>query len=331
MTTPIAEYSVTDAALAELRKRFSGIVYDAASREGMETAKKDRAEVRGYRIALEKKRVEIKAPALERSRQIDIEAKRITEELLALEGPPDAAIKAEEQRAEAAKQAKIDAELKRVAGIQERIEAIRATVNFILMNQYVPPTSIQDYISQVEAVAIDDSFAEFRQQAEDAKTATLARLRDLHKAAVDREAEQVRVKAEREELARLRADQDAREAADRQRREAEEATAKAARDEQTRNGAENLRVQREAQEAEQKRLDEARAKLEADQRADVERKRVEREASEKAEAARQKAAARAKRKRPAKGEIVKVLADHYDADEKRVEEWLTELFAGVVA
>lgn len=93
----ITEYNQTAAALTELRSRYVR-QYDVSTTAGMAEAKAARATVRGYRVALEKTRVEIKAPALERTRLIDAEAKRITAELLAIEEPIDAAIKAEERR-----------------------------------------------------------------------------------------------------------------------------------------------------------------------------------------------------------------------------------------
>lgn len=94
--TSIAEYSKTAVALAELRERYKGVIFDVTTREGMQTAIKGRAELRSYRVALEKTRVEIKAPALKRAQEIDSEARRITAELLALETPIDDQIKADE-------------------------------------------------------------------------------------------------------------------------------------------------------------------------------------------------------------------------------------------
>ena len=100
MSTEIVEYSKTDAALADLASRYKGVVFEVATREGMGAAIKARAEVRGYRVDLEKIRVEIKAPALERCRLIDSEAKRINDALEALEDPIDQQIKLEETRKE---------------------------------------------------------------------------------------------------------------------------------------------------------------------------------------------------------------------------------------
>ena len=60
MTTEIVEYSKTEAALADLATRYKGVLFDVTTREGMATAVKGRAELRGLRIALEKTRKEIK-------------------------------------------------------------------------------------------------------------------------------------------------------------------------------------------------------------------------------------------------------------------------------
>ena len=67
----IQEYSQTDAALAVLGGKYAGVTYAVETTAGMRDAVAARAEVRGYRVALEKRRVEIKAPALERCRLID--------------------------------------------------------------------------------------------------------------------------------------------------------------------------------------------------------------------------------------------------------------------
>ena len=106
----IVEYSQTEAGLAILAERYRGAVYDVANADGMSAARKARADIKGYRVSLEKVRTEIKAPALERCRLIDAEAKRITTALLGLEEPIDGQIKAEENRVDAERQAKVRAE-----------------------------------------------------------------------------------------------------------------------------------------------------------------------------------------------------------------------------
>ena len=81
----IVEYSKTQAVLGDLRQRYEGVVYPVTTAKGMIDARKGRAEIREWRTGLEKERVRIKAPALERARLIDSEAKRITAELSKLE------------------------------------------------------------------------------------------------------------------------------------------------------------------------------------------------------------------------------------------------------
>ncbi|MFA5943217.1 MAG: DUF1351 domain-containing protein [Candidatus Thermoplasmatota archaeon] len=113
--TAITEYSQTEAALAELSSRYKGAVYAVTTGDGMGKAKKARAEIKRYRVALEAMRKEIKAPALERCQAIDSEAKRITATLTALEDPIDAQIKGEERKAKEAEEAKAKAEAEAIA------------------------------------------------------------------------------------------------------------------------------------------------------------------------------------------------------------------------
>lgn len=115
MTTSIVEYSATEAALAELSQRYKGVVYDVKVPTQLAAAKAARNDIRGYRTSLEKKRVELKADVLERGRQIDGEAKRITAALSALEDPIEDQIKAEERRIEVERLAAEQAELARIA------------------------------------------------------------------------------------------------------------------------------------------------------------------------------------------------------------------------
>jgi len=75
----IAEYSKTEAGLAELRSRLANVAYDVTTVKGLAIAKADRAEVRGLRTGLEAMRKSIKAPALAHCKLIDAEAKRITD------------------------------------------------------------------------------------------------------------------------------------------------------------------------------------------------------------------------------------------------------------
>lgn len=312
VVTEIAEYSQTAAALSDLRHRFLGIAFNVSTTKGMDEAKKARQEVKGYRTSLEAKRKEIKAPALERCRLIDDEAKTITAALLELEEPIDQQIKAEEARKEAEKAAKAEVERQRVAAIRVQIETIKNHAAFAVGKS---ADAILKILSGVEGFEIGEDFQEFKPEAEQAKAETLDKLKTLHTAQVEHEAEQARIAAERAELAKLRAEAEAREreaAAARAEQERKDREARAEQERKDREAREalereqaeklaaeraaheaELRKQREAQEAELKAQREAQAKADAEARAarEAEEKRL---AAERAEIARQQAEAKAK-------------------------------------
>lgn len=271
MTTQITEYSKTDAALADLAQRYKGVVFDVTTTAGMQGAKTARAELRGYRVDLEKVRVEIKAPALERCRLIDAEAKRITTALVELEDPIDNTIKKEEKRKEEEAMAKVMAEQRRKDGIQARIEAIRSRA------LGVPGRSaaVADAIALLEATAVTEAeFMEFAAEAQTAKEAALLRLAEMRDAALAQEAEQARIVAERAELAKLRAEAEERDREHRTRMAEEERAARAARDAEDAKAA-------AARAVENARMAEERAKLrQQEEAADVARREIQRKENE---------------------------------------------------
>lgn len=285
----IAEYSSTRAALVDLHQRFGGVAYDLTTTRGDKEARAARMELVRLRTSLETKRKELKAPALERSRAIDDEAKRLTGEILSLETPIDEQIKAEEQRREAERRVREAAEQERIARLHQRIAGIR----YVLSEAANAGTqAIDTHLQATEAVMVDDSFGEFQKQAEAARAETLERLTQLRQAAHEREVEAARLKAEREafeleraaeakrataareaeaETARVaaaqvaaeRADLEARIAAARGQRERIDAAARDVRAKADRQAAaaraEQDRVAAEARAVEQKRMDEERA------------------------------------------------------------------------
>lgn len=295
--TTIPEYTKTAQGLVELQQRLGSLVYDVTTGKGMDAAKKDRALARSLRVDLEAERVRIKAPALERCRQIDAEAKRLTAAIEELESPIDQQIKAEEQRKEREKAAREEAERQRVAAINARFDAVKR-----LPLDAVGKTAaqIEELIAQAEAVddtgfpddALTAAFAHDKRMAIGGLRAAL----DARRMA-DREAEKIAAdRAELERLQRVAAEQQAEldrlaeakrqaeaeearriEEAARAEREAEEARVRAIRE------AEELAA-RQAREAEQARIDAERA--ERRRQEDAEREAAERKLREEQEAAR---------------------------------------------
>lgn len=318
--TKIVEYSQVTAGLAELRQRFGNVAFDLTTTKGDKEARSARLELVRLRTSLEAKRKELKAPALERSRLIDDEAKRITSAILELETPIDQQIQAAEQKREAERQAKIEAERQRVAAIRARIDSITSVA---LRAVGKPAAEVEAKIKLLVGITIGPDFAEFKAEAEAAHADTLGKLRDMHAAALAAEAEAARLAAERAELERLRAEQEERERVERERmaaeqariaaeqraeaerlealareqRErlaAEEAAAKAEREKADRAAAaeraEQDRIAAEARAAEQRRIDEQAAELRRQQEAEAaEQRRRDEEAQ--AERRRQEAMA----------------------------------------
>lgn len=192
----IAEYKPTAVALKKLADTYGGLVFEVTTTKGLNEAKAARKEVRGYRTALENKRKAIKAPALQRCRDIDDEAKTITAALRRLEDPIDEQIKAEEQRKEREKE-----EAERIE--RERVAKIRADIDFIklspgnLIGQ--PAATLQTAADDLRMQPIgEDRFAEFTQEALAAKQQAMQQMGSMIDAAKAQEelAEMKRQQAE---------------------------------------------------------------------------------------------------------------------------------------
>ncbi len=268
----LARFSAVDAGLAALRDRYNGIVFEVTTSKGLDLAKAARAEVREIRIGIEEVRKEAKAPILALGKKLDAEASRIKGELEKIEGPIDDQIKAEENRKEREKQERIAAEVKRVGDIQNRIAAIAALV------LDTPGASIEKLDALIAradaAVAEQGSFMEFQAQAATTYTSTRERLVAARQAIVDQQAEAAKLKAEREALAKQRAEQEERE------REEREAKAARERIEQADRDAAAAELKRQQDELEEQRK--AQAAAEAQRWADLAAREKEIEAREAA-------------------------------------------------
>lgn len=317
VTKAVAEFDRVAHGIAELRAKYHGVVYDVTTPQGMKDAKEARLAVRNPRYEVERIRKEAKAPILALGKRLDSEAKRITDELLALERPIDTQIDAEERRREAEKQAKIEAEMRRVRNLQERVAELRGCAT-------LSPTSgsalIAEHIADLDAIAVDESFEEFQPQATEAKAAGLARLRELHTATLAHEAEQKRLAEERAELARLRAEQEQRQAAERARLAEEERIAREAREAEAAKERERMRLEREEQEraasAERARMAEEQRRLDAEREAQEASARAERErlAAEERRLADERAAIERREREAAEAEQRRIAAERAEAD-----------------
>lgn len=241
--SPIEEYRPTEAALVDLHNRYNAVVYDVRTTKGMAEARKGRAELRDLRVALENTRKEIKAPALTRCREIDSEAKRITEALAALEEPIAAQIQAEEQRKEDERRAREQAEQQRVAGIRARIAAFGDEAGRCVGQ---PSVVIRTKLERLQGTELTEAlFAELLPEAQEAHTVAVAAVSEHLERQIQHEAEQAKIAAERAELEKLREENAARERQEAERRREQERRDQEKREEEERaQAAERARVAR---------------------------------------------------------------------------------------
>ena len=70
-STSVAEYNPIAAGLAIVRQRYANVAWDLKTTKGNAEARAARKELVTLRVSLEAKRVELKAPVLERAKLID--------------------------------------------------------------------------------------------------------------------------------------------------------------------------------------------------------------------------------------------------------------------
>lgn len=205
ISSALIEIDKVGAGLEAMRQLYAGVIYDVATTEGMEAAKRARQAVRQPRYDIERIRTNGKAPILSLGRKLDAEAARITAECMKVETPIDQQIKAEEERIEAEKRAKAAVELARVQEIRADIDEIRTAP---LGSVGRSAEAIAERIREIETDQITEvRFGEFTREAGEVRQAALAQLRRIHEERVAAEAETARLKAEREELNRQRVEQ----------------------------------------------------------------------------------------------------------------------------
>lgn len=178
---------------------------------------------------------------------------------------------------------------------EARIQAIKDRISVFdsgRVDAFSSSDLIKQVISEVEAIAIDESFEDFANEAAIKKDAALTSFKKSLEESLNREAEQAELerlrKAEQERLQRERDERIAKEAADKARIEAEaNALAEKKRIEREQKEAQEKaeREQREASEREARlKAEKEAAELRAVQAAENERKRIEREQAAKEEA-----------------------------------------------
>jgi hypothetical protein len=301
-------YDLTAAKIAEMAALYMPLtIAGLDDKEGFQTVRSARLVVKGKRVAVEKRRQELKADALSFGRKVDARAKELTELLLPIEGH----LEAEEGRITAERERlKREAEEAAAAKLQARVDALTAVQGSL------PVAAIAALSESEWTVYLDGATKAFREAQEraaeqeriNAQVAEAQRIAEelrKEREAEARAAEEKRlteVRAEQERVATEQAEQAAALKAERERIVAEAETARlAAKAEEDRLAAERQKLEddrkRAQDEAEAARLrairrEEEKAAAEREAAEKIRREAEEaarREEEERAEAARQEA------------------------------------------
>lgn len=253
----LVRFDEIEAGLAALRDKYTDVVYQVATKDGMRDALAARADIRKPRYSAEEIRKAAKAPILELGRTLDAKAKYIQAELLKIEEPIQAQIALEEER----KEREIRAENIRVTEINQSITDLHMIVSSMAGK---PAAAIAKRIADIQEYDLTEWAGEFIAQAEKARAGAVAGLEQLLAGALAQEqaaaAEAKRIADEKADFERRQ-----RELADRERAEA----ARLAQERAQRDAGDKVR--REAEHAARAKIEEAerasRAKIEAEERA----------------------------------------------------------------
>lgn len=202
----LAELSAVERGLAKLKAEHGSTDYDISTPHGYKLATARRHAVRLVRYAVPKVVTAKRAELNEIRDAVKAEGERIIVELLKIEEPHNekiqaeddrrAAEKAERERIEAERKAKHEAGIAVICSYSERCAGLASD-------------RIAAGIEQLQAIPITDGWEDFKERAEMAKTATLARMLKLHDEAKAREDEAARLEAQRIENERIAAEQEA--------------------------------------------------------------------------------------------------------------------------
>jgi|GEM_PF-5534421 len=224
------ELKKSDKRIAEIEKDWAEVP-DVETREGMKLAKSRRAELVSMRTTGDKNRKAITNPLRTLTASINDLWKKYLPRIEAVEEKYDAAIKAVEQRAEREKQEKAEADERRIAVIQSKINAIKATPADALTVEQIDSALV--LVNDFDL----DEFEEFKDAAEmhinaarealtvrrttlieqAEETARLAEQKATQdRIAAEQKAKQDKIDADLKELEQWKADKAAREAKERQ-------------------------------------------------------------------------------------------------------------------
>jgi chromosome segregation ATPase len=259
-----------DPYLERIEKEAKSLIPDVSTKKGRDQIASNAYKVRQSKTAIDKVGKALVDKLKEQPKLVDAERKRMRDFLDAL------AIEVRKPLDDFEKK-----EADRVQKIKDRLSRFSLNINEDLNSS----SSVKNEIAEIEALTVDESFAEFEAEAHREKAARLAHLNALYESLSHQEAEQAELERLRKEAVereqKEREDRIAREAEERARKEMEEAAEKQRQEAINREKELKLaaeRAEREKLEAEERAR---KAAFEAEQRLKREEdERIAREAQE---------------------------------------------------
>src|SRR6201989_3089420 len=194
-------FDLTDAGIKVLQEKYTGLVVSREDTKAEKHLREAIADIRVHRTAVEKRRKELKAGALEYGRKVDAEAARITVALESIEQPLKLIkdeIDSERARLKAEEEAKEEA---RISKIKSRLERISSCFEYASK----PGLHSDDigiiYQALRNEEITEESFQEFYHEANSTKLITLTKIEDHLKAVTTLEVKQ---KEEQEKIEKIR-------------------------------------------------------------------------------------------------------------------------------
>lgn len=301
--------------LVELAESSKAIT-EITNKAGYDQCHATRMSLKNQRVEIERRGKLARDDANKFARAVIAEEARLIALIEPEEKRLQALQKAHDDAVEAERQARVKAEMERVGAIRSRIDAIR---NWPVSATGKPSSLVEQMLRDAEGYAIDDTFEEFREEAERAIVDARASLTTILGAARASEAEKARIAAEREELERLRAEQAERDRIAQQERErlaAEEA---------------RIKAEREALEAEKAKAAQPAEPIVAAVTMDATSPAVPPGNVLDESAPPPTVSVIAPRKVPSVTEILDVLVDHFGAERAEVVGWLRGMFGAKAA
>lgn len=189
--------NVTDAAILELKKKHRGL--KVSDNKELKTATAARKEVRDLRIAVQNRNKDLKKSLNNAKKSIDAEADRIITKLQAIESPLDTEIKNYQEEQERIKREEREKEAKRVADIQQRIDAFYNNAkNLHGKTAAELSEKLELFTDCVNSDTFD--YQEFSIQAQKAKDEVMVELHNAHKIKKEQEEEAARIAEERKKI-----------------------------------------------------------------------------------------------------------------------------------